>query len=133
MDVIDATLVDRLGAAANGDPEFGIAARFWNAVLRFEMGDSGSFVLRIRDGRVAGTEQLDDVAWHAGASTIVIAAPAEEWGRLLSPLPPPFFQDLWAATKHHGFDVSGDLEGFSQYYPALGRLIDVLRGIVNDG
>jgi hypothetical protein len=130
---MDATLVEHLGATANADAEFCLAARFWNAVLRFDMGDSGSFVLQVRDGRVVGSELLDDGAPRGDASTIAITAPAEDWGRLLSPLPPPFFHDLWAATKHHGFEVSGDLEGFRQYYPALGRLIDVLRVIVNDG
>lgn len=42
---------ERFTEALNLDPEFKIAARFWNAIVRLEIGDE-TYVLVIRDGRL---------------------------------------------------------------------------------
>ncbi|MGH7806160.1 MAG: hypothetical protein ACREQJ_17555, partial [Candidatus Binatia bacterium] len=44
--------------AVNGDPEFRLAARFWNGSFRFSMtgsagiGGAEAYVFRVRDGRL---------------------------------------------------------------------------------
>ena len=42
-------------------------------------------------------------------------------------MPRPFYQDLYAATVHHGFSVSGDTLNYCAYYPALRRLVELMR------
>ena len=42
-------------------------------------------------------------------------------------MPKPFYQDLYAATIHHGFSVAGDTLDYCAYYPALRRLIELMR------
>ena len=37
---MDIARFDRLQKVANNDPEFRIAARFWNSTLRLEMGET---------------------------------------------------------------------------------------------
>ena len=46
---------------------------------------------------------------------------------MLLPAPPAFYQDLYAAAAHHGFQVHGAVEDVGPYYPALRRLIELLR------
>lgn len=127
MDVMN---LERWRDAANEDAEFRLAARFWSSALRFDMGDAAC-LLTVEDGRIDRIEELDPAARRRSAWRISIVAPADEWNRLLSPLPPPFYQDLWGATNRHGFEVGGDLEEFCQYYPAIARLLETLRAVVN--
>jgi hypothetical protein len=127
---VDLETVQRLGSAANDDPEFGLAARFWTTVLRFDIGDD-TFLIHVGDGRVTWVDEPVGPAKRRSASSIVVAAPAGEWDELLSLVPRPFYQDLWGATNHHGFEVLGDLEEFSQYYRAISRMLELLRVIVD--
>ena len=109
--------------AANRDGEFRIAARFWDCTLRLDEGDRGS-TIRIENGQITAVEPA-----QAGASwDLRIAAPPEEWEKLLAPVPQPFYQDLQGAATHHGFVLEGDLEHhLFPYYPAVRRLIEILR------
>ena len=112
--------LETLPEAANLDEEFRIAARLWSGSLCLEAGDEG-YRLYIESGRIARLEP------GAGAADVCIRAPADAWARLLEPLPRPFYQDLWGAIAHHGFQLSGDLQRFFPYYPAVRRLIELLR------
>lgn len=121
---------DALPAAANGDPEFRIAARFWNSTLRLEMGET-ALLIRIDKGEM--TEVISGVQAFAllSPSNIVISAPADEWRKFLERIPKPFYTDLFGATTHHGFKVGGDMESFYAYYPAVRRLFDIMRSLEN--
>jgi hypothetical protein len=43
--------IPKLQEAANGDPEFRLAARFWNTAVRLEMGDE-ALLLRTEKGQI---------------------------------------------------------------------------------
>lgn len=112
----------KLPERANSDGEFALLARFWNATLKLTIG-AASYRLDVRDGRLAACGP-----WlGAFAGDLTIAAGEAEWQQLLAPMPRPFYQDLYAATIHHGFTVAGDTRNYCAYYPAVRRLIELLR------
>jgi hypothetical protein len=90
MDIIR---FERLQAAANTNPEFRIAARFCDALLRITMGDT-AHLLYIRDGQLIAVRPWDPMQQVWTSWQVSITAPAEEWRKFLTPLPPPFYQDL---------------------------------------
>ena len=110
--------------AVNGDPEFRLAARFWNGSFRFGMGPEEAYVFRVRDGRLADVNLAPTPydAWD-----FAIAGPAEGWAEILAPEPRPFYQDVASALLRHGFDLGGDVESYFAYHAALRRIVDVLR------
>jgi hypothetical protein len=117
--------LEQLSELANRDSEFCIAARFWDCALRIDQGDHAR-TIRIESGRIAAVEPSDEKAsWD-----LRIAAPPEEWSKLLARVPRPFYQDLYGAAMHHGFELHGDLEHhLFPYYPAVRRLLEILRGV----
>jgi hypothetical protein len=114
--------LDAVREVANADPEFRIAARFWNADVRFAVEAHGR-VLRVRAGRIEAV--LDDR--DAPACDVSIGAPAETWREILAPVPRPFYQDLYGASLQHDLRFEGDLDAFYPYYPAVRRLVELLR------
>jgi hypothetical protein len=114
--------MDRFCKLANKDPEFLIAARFWNSSLKLDMDDS-THILRIQDGKIT----VDSNAQASEVCDISISAPSEDWNKMFEPVPGPFYQDLFAATVYHGFSYDGDLELMFAYYPALRRMVELMR------
>ena len=113
-----------LSARANADGEFALHARFWNAVVKLRVGDT-NYRLDVRDGKLA-----DCAPWLGTvACDLAIGADEDEWRRLLEPMPRPFYQDLYAATIHHGFVVTGDTVNYCAYYPAVRRLVELMREV----
>jgi hypothetical protein len=108
-------------SAANSDAEFKLAARLWNADLRFEVG-AESYLMRMRDGRISDFSKADVSQWD-----VKISAPEHDWRELLKPVPRPFYQDLMAAMTRQGFKLEGDLLGFNPYYRATCRLFELMR------
>jgi hypothetical protein len=115
-----------IAAAANGDGEFKLAARLWSTDLRFDVGDD-SYILRMRDGRIAEFAPLDSSAAQKAHAVTWISAPLSDWRELLRPIPKPFFQDLMAAVTRQDFKIEGDLTGFNPYYRATCRLFELMR------
>ncbi len=113
----------RVMAAANADGEFLLAARFWTAGVALEVGER-RYLLRLEDGRVAAFEAAVD----AQAPDVRIAAPAEAWDEMLSPVPRPFYHDLFAASVRSGFTFQAGVDGLA-YYPALRRLVEIMRAV----
>ncbi len=115
----------RLQARANADPEFRMAARYWNATLSLES-PSRALRLEIADGQVESCRESD-----AGQpATITIVAPADGWAQFLAAVPRPFYQDLLGGcVQHHGFQVTGDILSLSAYYQAATRLFAVMRAL----
>ena len=115
-----------LADRANGDGEFKQLARFWNAVLKIRLG-TASYRVDIKSGVIAAA-----VPWFGAiASDLAIEADDAEWDSLLERMPRPFYHDLHAATVHHGFAVSGNTLNYCAYYPALRRLIELMREVRN--
>jgi hypothetical protein len=111
-----------LPARVNADGEFLLHARFWNATIKLRVGAT-SYRLDVRDGKLNGC-----APWLGTiAGDLAIEADDTEWNNLLEPMPRPFYQDLYAATLHHGFSVSGDTLNYCAYYPAVRRLVELMR------
>ncbi|MBI3249749.1 MAG: hypothetical protein HYZ50_24910 [Deltaproteobacteria bacterium] len=119
-----------LQEAANNDPEFCIAARFWNTALRLEMG-AEALLLRIEKGQIAEVLSGHQAFAFLTPVNIVVSASADEWQKFLERIPKPFYADLWGAATHHGFKVGGDMESLYAYYPAVRRLFDIMRALAN--
>ena len=106
----------------NADGEFRLAARHWTATLRLDVADE-SHAIRLEDGQVTGVT--------ACAATrdcdVFITAPRHTWEQMLQPVPRPFYQDLLAAAAHHGVVLNSDWLDIAAYYPALRRLVEILR------
>jgi hypothetical protein len=113
---------DELARRVNEDDEFRLASRFWEATLRLDLGPE-SHRLRFEGGRLREIESCDPEA----DCDLHISAPLEDWERLLAPLPGPFYQDLFGAQLHHGFQMNADPLDYAAYYPALRRLVEILR------
>lgn len=120
----------RLREAANADPEFRLAARFWHALIRVEAGDE-PYELRLEDGEIVAFDHVRGA--QSGGEDIRIAASKEGWEQFLAPVPRPFFQDLNAAVFREGFVLEGDPVVFGPYYPALRRFWDVARAVRQEG
>jgi hypothetical protein len=115
---------EELRDALNGDPEFRLAARYWNGALEFRIG-AERCVVNLAEGEV--TEVGDEV--RGPAASVVISAPEEDWAKLLKLAPRPFYQDFHAASAHHGFRLGGDVETLWAYYAAVRRSADILRAV----
>jgi len=113
---------ERVIERANQDGEFRIAARLWNATLRFDLGGR-SVELTIGDGRLHAARPCDR-GTRADAS---VSGEAGEWEELLAPVPRPLHQDLFGGISLGRFRLEGDAEAFYAYYPAVRRLVDLLR------
>jgi hypothetical protein len=111
-----------LAGRINEDGEFRLASRFWDASLRLDLGPE-SQRLRFQEGRLREIGPCDPDA-HCD---LRISASLEEWERLLAPVPRPFYQDLFGAQLHHGFELNADPIDYAAYYPALRRLVEILR------
>ena len=113
-----ATLGDRLEA----DGEFRVAARHWNATLRLDLG-ADSHAIRFEEGHVVAVEPC--ASDHE--CDVFVSAPDQVWDRMLQVAPRPFYHDFFMAQLHHGVVMNPDLLDYAAYYPALRRLLEVLR------
>ena len=113
---------DNVARRLDDDGEFRVAARHWTATVRLDVGDQ-SRALRIEDGRVSSLV----TAANDARCDVFVSAPPEVWELMLRPIPPPFYQDLFAASLHHGVQMNPDYLDFAAYYPALRRMLEVLR------
>ena len=117
---------EQVRARANGDGEFRMHARFWNSKIRLKIGDR-RYQMVVDSGEIVLIERF----YRGTACDLSIMAPQKDWQALLAPVPRPFYQDLYPATLHHGFDVAGDIGHYCAYYPAVRRLIEVMREVHN--
>jgi len=75
-----------IASAANADGEFKLAARFWSAAIRLEVG-SDAYLMRMREGRISEFSKADPSKWD-----VKISAPESDWRELLKPVPKPFIR-----------------------------------------
>ncbi len=113
---------EALERALETDGEFRLAARQLHTTVRLTLGEQ-SRRLRIEDGRVVS---LGECAADTDCD-LFIAGDCEIWERLLAPEPRPFYQDFMAAQLHHGLSMPLDFENYAACYPALRRLLEVMR------
>lgn len=115
--------------ALNSDREFRIHARYWNAQFRI-VTDTQTLLVRLIDGIVA---TVDAGATPFDGWDFQLAGTDEQWAALLSPVPPPFFQDYYCAMLYHGFRIEGNMKMIMAYYPAVRRTREILRQVVLTG
>lgn len=113
----------RIAPAVNMDPEFRIMARECNMTVAFGVG-SDWFLYTFRDGQLESTKAGVTIF---DSSDFAISGSVESWQKLLSPIPPPLFTDIWPALLHGNMRSNGDLETMFAYWPALRRVWDVVR------
>jgi hypothetical protein len=126
----DLETFNKLPSAANADPEFRIAARFWHSTLRLEMGET-ALLIQVRDGQISDVTSGHQAFDILRPSNIVISASVGDWQNFLERVPKPFYVDLFGAVAYHGFKVAGDMENLYAYYPAVRRLFDIMRSLAN--
>lgn len=127
-------LISRIPELTAMDGEWSLAARQWTGTLRLGV-DERRFDLTVVDGAVTrvdlGTNDLAEVPGNAG-----YIATSTTWETMLMPVPPPPFSDPAMATLAGGaltkavVDVGpdcGDRITARQYWPAVRRLIEILR------
>ncbi len=112
----------------NNDPEFALVACDMALSLVLDVG-SHTRILTFQGG------QLNSVGTQLGqddAIDIRITGTEDFWRKLLLPLPPPRFQNLYAGVRFATCNVSGNSELYNAYYAALTRMIEVLREFESD-
>jgi hypothetical protein len=114
----------RLAARCAADGEFRLAARYWTGSLRLDLSDTVIDLL-LTEGLVSAAP-TPAVEVPAGAGHVGVRAPAEVWDKILTPIPPPFFNDILPAQAF-GLVREGDAETFWQYCPAVRRAVELLR------
>ena len=111
----------RVMERANADGEFRIAARFWRTGLRFDLGPE-SVQLTVEDGTVREIAP----SGHGSTCDVSVSGAIPCWERLLAAA--PLWQDLLGAVLRGDFVVTAtDPEAFYAYYPAVRRLVDLVR------
>jgi hypothetical protein len=112
----------------NSDPEFVKDARHWTAVVRLFVGPD-NYLIDIADGVVRSiTPGWEVLANHS----LSLGASEEVWEEILKAEPRPHYHDVFAAAIRHGFIMSGDHLLLFAYYPAIRRMVEVLRLVHNE-
>ncbi len=124
---LDSNKLERLRSSLNGDPEFQLAARFMSQNVRLGVADSECFV-RVCEGVVTEIKLTPfSEPW-----SFSIEGPSESWSRLLEPVPPPFYNSLFAGLQRGNFKLSGDLEAAYAHFWAVNRMLDIMRSMQNE-
>ncbi len=110
---------EELAERCNQDGEFRIASRFWRGGLRMVMGEQ-ELAISVENGVASGA-----AATHPEGA-ITLSGPLELWAPLLSMVPPRILNDL-APLLEFGMNLEGSMVVYAQYYPAIMRVIELLR------
>jgi pimeloyl-ACP methyl ester carboxylesterase len=109
----------RLAELCAGDSEFMMLSRHWNGSLRLLVADD-ELILTLVDG-VPTTGPSG-----GGPGHFSLSGPEDVWSKLLSPVPPRGYNDIFTAVLV-GLRPAGHLLTYWQYYPAIQRVIDLIR------
>jgi pimeloyl-ACP methyl ester carboxylesterase len=107
-----------LAARCAADPEFRLAARFWDGGFAFVV-DGDVVAVRVAAG-------VPEAAAAAAPGMVTFTGDARLWDAITSSPPPRFFTDL-AFAAALGLRVGGDELTYWQYYPAMARAVELLR------
>jgi hypothetical protein len=112
-------------AAVNADPEFRLAARYWNAKVGLDF-PPDNLVLAFENGALIEAGPGD-----TAAADIRLTAPEGSWSEFLKPVPSPFHHGMLPAIVRQGFALDGDVVLWTTYYGALSRVFAVMKTLVN--
>ena len=97
-----------------------------NSRTDYHVDPSEEFFYQLEGTMVLKTMQ-DDVPVD-----VTIRGDTTFWRNLLSPVPPPRFQNLYAGVRAGTCQVSGNAELYWAYFAALTRVLDVMRDVENN-
>lgn len=121
-------LPESLRERLNADPEFTVQARSWSATLVFWVAED-PYTLVIDQGIVS---DFSATVHKLHPRTAEFRGTAADWAALLAAVPPPFYQDFMGAIFSHGFVLAGDMEQVFSRYPAIRRVLEVMRAACNE-
>ena len=124
---LDSNKIERLRSSLNSDPEFQLAARFMLQNIHLRVADSACIV-RVRDGLVIEIK----LPPFTEPWSFSIEGPSESWDKLLKPVPPPFYNSLFAGIQRGTFKLVGDLEAAYAHLWAVNRMLDIMRLMQNE-
>jgi len=122
---MDADKAKRYCSTLNNDPEFRLLARDITLNLAIEVG-SDRRLLRFRDGEL---KAIGPMVPMADPVDVYIKGGSDFWNKLLSQVPPPRYHNLHSAAHAGTCEIAGNVELYNAYYPALNRMIDVMRNM----
>ena len=128
IQLLDADVAEYIRLGINNDPEFKLVAREMKVNLVFKVG-SEQQTFRVREGEV---RTILNIVSPPDPLDVNIKGANEFWKNLLLPVPPPGFQNFYAAIRVGNCDISGNDELYNAYFPAINRMIDVIRELRND-
>ncbi len=117
---------NRLLTLVNSDPEFRSSARHWTGTVGLNLGSS-TLLLTFKDGVLVGASAGD-----FSSASIRMAASEQDWREFFKPIPKPFYQGMLPAVVRQGFALDGDIEAWTVYYGALGRVFACMRQATNE-
>lgn len=126
--LIDADEAEQIRLGINNDPEFMLVGLDMKLNLVFGVGGDRQ-IFKVREGEV---KTILNIVPPADPLDVNIKGSDEFWRNLLLPLPPPGFQNLYAAIRAGNCKISGNDELYNAYFPAINRMIDVIRELRNN-
>ena len=126
--VFDAGTAERLRERINQDGAFRQVSRDMTLNMVLET-DGVARLVTFRDGTLTSIKPLVAVTEPVD---LTIGGDTTFWRNLLSPVPPPRFQNLYAGVRAETCQVSGNAELYWAYFAALTRLFDVMRDVENN-
>jgi len=126
--VFDAAMAERLRERINQDGAFRQVSRDMTLNMVLET-DGAARLVTFRDGTLTAIKPLVSVTEPVD---LTIRGDTTFWRNLLSPVPPPRFQNLYAGVRAETCRVSGNAELYWAYFAALTRLFDVMRDVENN-
>ena len=124
----DAGTAERLRERINQDGAFRLVAQDMTLHMALETDGAARLVI-FRDGTLKSIRPFVTVTEPVD---LTIRGDTTFWRNLLSPLPPPQFQNLYAGVRAETCHVSGNAELYWAYFAALTRLFDVMRDVENN-
>ena len=121
--LLDAGGAEALRGLVNGDAEFRLVSRDMNLNVSLEVGGEKR-LFSFRDGRL---HSIGKYVALAETIHVYIRGGADFWQKLLSAMPPPNFQNLYAGVRFKTCEVLGDSELYFAYFAALTRLVELMR------
>jgi len=120
------TWLKRYVDTVNEDAEFRLNARFFTCDLLFDF-ESVRYLLRIHEGVIRDVVQdpTFDRPW-----AFALRAPRPVWERYLQPVPPPFYNHVFAMLMRvPDFRLEGNTLAAAQNIRALVRMCDLMRTV----
>lgn len=118
----------KLAEVANQDAALVTRGRFVTLEFQVVIGGRG-FFLRLAEGRVAG---IDEGPRRMRSCAFLVAAPPESWEKFWTPVPPPWYHDLFAMNKKGVLTIEGDLHSFMANLQYFKDLLALPRSIALD-